>query len=89
MAMGQIAASPIQSRPSHRMAPQAAAVASPLAAVKAAFGVEPIVYTAAFMSPTIGTSFAPYELWVANYATTCPTMSNAAATTTCWRSRVR
>ena len=45
-----------------------------LTAVKTALGVEPIVYTAAFMSPTIGTSLAPYKLWVANYTTTCPTM---------------
>lgn len=45
-----------------------------LTAVKAGLGIEPIVYTAAFMSPTIGTSLAPYKLWVANYTTTCPTM---------------
>ena len=37
-------------------------------------GIKPIVYTAAFMSATIGTSFSKYPLWVANYEVTCPTM---------------
>jgi lysozyme len=45
-----------------------------LAKIEAAIHVKPIVYTAAFMSPTIGTSFGGYTLWVANYGTTCPTM---------------
>ena len=38
------------------------------------YGVKPIIYTAAFMSNVIGTNFAGYTLWVANYKTTCPTM---------------
>jgi lysozyme len=42
--------------------------------VEAAFGVKPIVYTAAFMSTVIGTSFGDYPLWVANYGATCPLM---------------
>lgn len=42
--------------------------------VEAATGVKPLVYTAAFMSDVIGTSFGGYTLWVANYGTTCPTM---------------
>jgi len=45
-----------------------------LAKIEAAIKVKPIVYTAAFMSGTIGTSFGGYTLWVANYGTTCPTM---------------
>lgn len=45
-----------------------------LAKVEAATKVKPIVYTAAFMSNVIGTSFGGYTLWVANYQTTCPTM---------------
>lgn len=45
-----------------------------LAKVEAAFGIKPIVYTAAFMSSVIGTNFGGYTLWVANYQTTCPTM---------------
>lgn len=36
--------------------------------------VKPLIYTAAFMSEVIGTGFGSYALWVANYATTCPTM---------------
>lgn len=45
-----------------------------LAKIEAGTGVKPIVYTAAFMSSVIGTSFGGYTLWVANYGTTCPTM---------------
>ncbi len=45
-----------------------------LAKVEAAFGVKPIVYTAAFMSNIIGNHFADYPLWVANYGAACPTM---------------
>jgi lysozyme len=45
-----------------------------LAKIEAATKVKPIVYTAAFMSSVIGTSFGGYTLWVANYGTTCPTM---------------
>ena len=45
-----------------------------LAKIEAATKVKPIVYTAAFMSDVIGTSFGGYTLWVANYGTTCPTM---------------
>lgn len=45
-----------------------------LAKVEAKIGVKPIVYTAAFMSSTIGTSFGGYPLWVANYGASCPLM---------------
>lgn len=45
-----------------------------LAKIEAAIGVKPIVYTAAFMSDVIGTSFGGYALWVANYTTACPSM---------------
>jgi lysozyme len=37
-------------------------------------GVTPILYTAAFMSSTVGSTFHAYALWVANYGATCPTM---------------
>jgi lysozyme len=45
-----------------------------LAHIESATGRKPLVYTAAFMSATIGTSFGGYPLWVANYGTTCPSM---------------
>ncbi len=45
-----------------------------LTKIEAALKVKPIVYTAAFMSDSIGKNFASYPLWVANYQTTCPTM---------------
>ena len=45
-----------------------------LTKIEAAIKVRPIVYTAAFMSDVIGTNFDSYTLWVANYATSCPTM---------------
>lgn len=48
-----------------------------LAKVEAKYGVKPIVYTAAFMTPVIGNNFTAYPLWVANYQTTCPTMPGA------------
>lgn len=37
-------------------------------------GRKPIIYTAAFMSSTIGTGWTAYPLWVANYGVSCPTM---------------
>jgi lysozyme len=45
-----------------------------LAHVEKATGKKPIVYTAAFMSQTIGSGLAAYPLWVANYGATCPSM---------------
>jgi lysozyme len=45
-----------------------------LARVEAGTGRRPIVYTAAFMSSTIGAGFGAWPLWVANYGPTCPTM---------------
>ena len=42
--------------------------------VEARIGRKPIIYTAAFMSGTIGNGWTAYPLWVANYGTTCPTM---------------
>ncbi len=35
---------------------------------------KPMIYTAAFMSASVGTAFAAYPLWVANYGVTCPKM---------------
>jgi lysozyme len=45
-----------------------------LATIEGVLKVKPIIYTAAFMSDVIGTSFGGYTLWVANYTPTCPTM---------------
>lgn len=42
--------------------------------VEAKLAIKPIVYTAAFMSDVLGTSFGGYVLWVANYGATCPRM---------------
>jgi lysozyme len=42
--------------------------------VEDATGRRPIIYTAAFMSSTIGSGFSQYPLWVANYGATCPSM---------------
>jgi lysozyme len=42
--------------------------------VEQALGRKPIVYTAAFMSSTLGSGFSKYTLWVANYGATCPSM---------------
>jgi lysozyme len=57
-----------------------------LARVEAGTGKRPIVYTAAFMSGTIGTSFSAYPLWVANYGTTCPTMPTGWSDWKFWQS---
>jgi lysozyme len=45
-----------------------------LARVEELTGKRPLVYTAAFMSPTLGNNFGSYPLWVANYGATCPSM---------------
>ena len=37
-------------------------------------GRKPIIYTASFMSATVGTGFGNYPLWVANYGAACPTL---------------
>jgi lysozyme len=42
--------------------------------VEAKIGRKPIIYTAAFMSSTIGNGWTAYPLWVANYGVMCPTM---------------
>lgn len=54
--------------------------------VEKAFGVKPIVYTANFMSPTIGTALASYTLWVANYGATCPLMPDGWTKWAFWQS---
>lgn len=56
-----------------------------LAKVEAKLGVKPIVYTAAFMSNTIGTSFGAYPLWVANYGATCPLMPSGWTSWKIWQ----
>lgn len=42
--------------------------------IEARTGSKPIVYTAAFMTATIGNGFVSYPLWVANYGVACPSM---------------
>jgi lysozyme len=56
-----------------------------LAKVEAKIGMKPIVYTAAFMSTTIGTSFGGYTLWVANYGATCPLMPSGWSNWSFWQ----
>lgn len=53
--------------------------------VEAKIGKKPIVYTAAYMSPQIGTSFGPYPLWVAHYTQQCPEMPAGWATWQFWQ----
>ncbi len=57
-----------------------------LARVEAGTGRRPIVYTAAFMSPTIGATFGAWPLWVANYGTTCPTLPTGWSDWKMWQS---
>lgn len=57
-----------------------------LSHVEAALGVKPIVYTAAFMSSTLGNNFGGYTLWVANYGVTCPTMPSGWSKWAFWQS---
>ena len=40
--------------------------------IASATGRKPMIYTAAFMSSTLGSGFGGYPLWVANYGVTCP-----------------
>lgn len=54
--------------------------------IQARTGRRPIVYTGAFMSATIGTAFAAYPLWVANYGVTCPSMPSAWSQWLMWQS---
>ena len=45
-----------------------------LTRIEQATGKKPIIYTANFMSSSVGTGFAGYTLWVANYGAVCPLM---------------
>ena len=45
-----------------------------LDAIEQGTGKKPIIYTAAFMQDAVGTEFADYPLWAANYTTKCPLM---------------
>lgn len=57
-----------------------------VAKVQAAFGVTPIVYTAAYFSNTyVGNAFSSHPLWVANYQTSCPTVPNGWANWHFWQ----
>lgn len=48
-------------------------------------GRRPLVYTANFMSATIGTGFSKYPLWVANYGAQCPLMPDGWTTWKFWQ----
>jgi lysozyme len=54
--------------------------------VETATGRRPIVYTAQFMSANVGTGFASYPLWVANYGVTCPSMPDGWSAWKFWQS---
>jgi lysozyme len=54
--------------------------------VQNATGKKPMIYTAAFMSSTIGTGFSGYPLWVANYGVNCPTMPSGWTGWSIWQS---
>jgi lysozyme len=49
-------------------------------------GKTPMVYTAAFMSSVIGSSFARYPLWVANYGVSCPRLPDGWSAWRIWQS---
>jgi GH25 family lysozyme M1 (1,4-beta-N-acetylmuramidase) len=60
-----------------------------LAEVEKKTGKRPLVYTAAFMSSTVGTSLSAYPLWVANFTGTtagkCPSMPSGWTAWTLWQ----
>jgi lysozyme len=56
-----------------------------LSVVEKKIGIKPIVYTANFMSGTIGTNFSGYTLWVANYGASCPLMPSGWTTWKFWQ----
>jgi len=51
-----------------------------------AAGQRTMIYTAAFMSTTIGSGFGSEPLWVANYGVTCPTMPSGWTQWVFWQS---
>jgi lysozyme len=51
-----------------------------------AAGQRTMIYTAAFMSSTIGSGFGSEPLWVANYGVTCPTMPGGWSQWAFWQS---
>jgi hypothetical protein len=53
--------------------------------VERATNKRPIIYTAAFMNSVVGTGFAKYPLWVANYGPTCPTVPDAWSAWRMWQ----
>lgn len=48
-------------------------------------GVKPIFYTGNNMSPTIGTTFASYALWVPHYGVSCPRVPAGWSKWTIWQ----
>lgn len=53
--------------------------------VEQKLGRRPMIYTANFMSATLGTGFAKYPLWVANYKAQCPLMPDGWTTWRFWQ----
>ena len=56
-----------------------------LDAVTRATGRPPIIYTSSATSSVIGSGFANYTLWVANWGPSCPTMPNGWSTWKFWQ----
>jgi len=56
-----------------------------LEAVTRATGRRPIIYTSSATSSVIGSGFADYALWVANWGATCPSMPSGWSTWRFWQ----
>jgi lysozyme len=56
-----------------------------LDAIELRTGKRPMVYTAAFMSSILGSSFAAYPLWVANYGVDCPRLPSGWSAWRLWQ----
>jgi lysozyme len=56
-----------------------------LAAVEAATGVKPMIYTSIGTIPVSGTDFSGYPLWVANWEVTCPSLPSGWTTWKFWQ----
>jgi lysozyme len=56
-----------------------------IARIEEKVGMKPIVYTGNHMSPTIGTNFKDYVLWLAHYTTECPRVPTGWTRWTIWQ----
>ena len=57
-----------------------------LDAVESALGRKPLVYTASYMAGTLGSGFADYPLWVANWGVSCPKLPTPWSKWSFWQS---